>query len=84
MQEGDKLKKIDMGRLYSTHVRMRNAYKDLYRKPERKRQLGRPMCRSKDPIKADFKEIFNGDFGLGLFGSGYRAILGMCEHSNEP
>jgi hypothetical protein len=29
-----------MGRSYSTDVRMRNAYKELDRKPERKRQLG--------------------------------------------
>jgi hypothetical protein len=25
-----------------------------------------------------------GGFGLGLFGSGYRAMMGMCELSNEP
>jgi hypothetical protein len=36
---------------------MRNAFKDLDRKPERKRQLGRPMCRRKDAIKTVFKEI---------------------------
>jgi hypothetical protein len=62
---------------------MRSAYKDLYRKPERKRKLGRPVCRWKDDIKADFKEIICGVFVLGLFGSGYRAMMFMCEHSTE-
>jgi hypothetical protein len=84
MQEGDRLEEIDVGRSYSTHVRMRNDYKDLYRNPERKRQHGRPMCRWKDAIKADFKDIILGGFGLSLFGSGYRAMMGMCVHSNEP
>jgi hypothetical protein len=34
-----------MGRSYSIHMRMRNAYKDLDRKPERKRALGELMWR---------------------------------------
>jgi hypothetical protein len=38
-------------------MRMRNAYKDMDRKPERKRPLGRPVCRRKDAVKMDFKEI---------------------------
>jgi hypothetical protein len=63
---------------------MRSAYNDLDRNPERKRQLGRPVCRWKDAIRAHFKEIICGVFALGLFGSGYRAMMDMCEHSNEP
>jgi hypothetical protein len=55
MQESDQFKEIDLGRSYSTHVRMRNAYKNLGRKTERKKPLGRPMCRWKDSIKTDFK-----------------------------
>jgi hypothetical protein len=78
------MQESDMGRSCGTHVRMRNAYKDLYRKPERRRQLGRHVCTWKDAIKANFKEVIWGGFGLGLFGSGNRAMMGMCEHSNEP
>jgi hypothetical protein len=36
---------------------MRNAYKDLDRKPERMRPLGRHMCRWKDSIQTGFEEI---------------------------
>jgi hypothetical protein len=36
---------------------MRNACRDLDRKPERKRPLGRPMYRWKDTVKTDFKEV---------------------------
>jgi hypothetical protein len=34
-----------VGRYYSTHVRMRNSYIDFDRKFERKRPLGRRLCR---------------------------------------
>jgi hypothetical protein len=34
---------------------MRNVYKILVAKPERKRTLGRPMCRWEDIIKSDLK-----------------------------
>jgi hypothetical protein len=40
---------------HAAHVRMRNAYKDLDREPERKRPLGRPMYRWKDTISIDFR-----------------------------
>jgi hypothetical protein len=32
-----------------------NAYKLLVRKPEARRQLGRPMCNREDNVKMDFK-----------------------------
>jgi hypothetical protein len=57
---------------------MRSAYKDLVRTSERGGQLGRPVCRCKDTIKTDFKEI------IWDFGSGYRAMLVLCECNNEP
>jgi hypothetical protein len=43
--ERDELKETDIGMACSTHVSMRNAYRDLDRKPGRKRWLGRPVCR---------------------------------------
>jgi hypothetical protein len=49
----------------------------LGRTSERRGQLGRPVCRLKDNIKTDFKEI------IWDFGSGYRAMMVMCEHINE-
>jgi hypothetical protein len=36
---------------------MRIIYKDLDRTSEREGQLGRPVCRWKDTIKTDYKEI---------------------------
>jgi hypothetical protein len=36
---------------------MRNAYKILVGKPERKRPLGRLRCRLKDNIKMNLREI---------------------------
>jgi hypothetical protein len=53
---------------------VRNAYKFLSRKPERSRLLGRPKCRRKDLER----------FVLCLFAIGYRAMMSMCDHSNEP
>jgi hypothetical protein len=46
-----------MGEAYSRHGEMRNAYKTLVGKPERKRPFGRPRRRWEDNIKADLKEI---------------------------
>jgi hypothetical protein len=45
MQVRDQFKESDIGRSYSTHVRMRNAYKGLDGKPERMRPLGRHLWR---------------------------------------
>jgi hypothetical protein len=36
---------------------MRNAYKNLVGKPERRRQLGRPRGRWEDNIRMDLREI---------------------------
>jgi hypothetical protein len=36
---------------------MRMTYTDFDRTSERRGQLGRPVCRWKDTIKTDFKEI---------------------------
>jgi hypothetical protein len=41
MYERYEFKESDMGRSHSTHVRMRNTYKDLDRRPERMRPLGK-------------------------------------------
>jgi hypothetical protein len=38
-------------------MRMRNAYKDLDRKPERNGPFWRPMCRLKETIRTDCNEI---------------------------
>jgi hypothetical protein len=43
MLERDQFKESDRGRSYSTHVSMRNAYRDWDRKHERMRPLGRFM-----------------------------------------
>jgi hypothetical protein len=38
-------------------VQVRNAYKILVGKPERKRPLGRPTCSWEDNIRMDLREI---------------------------
>jgi hypothetical protein len=53
-------------------VRLRNANKDLERECERKDQL-------EDVCPDGFYRNNLGD----LDGSGYRAMMGMCEDSNE-
>jgi hypothetical protein len=44
-----------MGRAFSDMGEMRNAYKMLVGKPERKSVLGRPRRRWKDNIKMDLR-----------------------------
>jgi hypothetical protein len=39
----------------------RNTYRLLTRKPEGKRQLGRPRCRRVDNIRMDLEEVIWGD-----------------------
>jgi hypothetical protein len=48
----------------------RGVYRFLVGKPEGKRTLGRPRCRSEDNIKMDLKEVrYEGVWtGLGWFG----------------
>jgi hypothetical protein len=60
---------------------VRNVYKDMNRELESKRPLGR-LCRWKGTIKTDFKEMILGGLDR-FFGSGYRDVMGMCEHNNE-
>jgi hypothetical protein len=66
-----------MGRSCNTHVRMRNAYKVLDRKPERMRALGRHLWRW------IFLRYSFGGFGL-VFVSECKVTMVMYEHSNEP
>jgi hypothetical protein len=37
----------------------------------------------RDTVKTFYRNNL-GEFGPGLFGSGYRAMMVMCEHINEP
>jgi hypothetical protein len=62
---------------------MRIISKDLDRTSEKGEQLERPVCRCKDTIKADFKEIIWERLEW-VFGSGCRAMMVMCEHIIEP
>jgi hypothetical protein len=63
---------------------MRNAYRTLIGKSERKRPLRRPRCMRKDDIK--MYHVINrvGGFGLDKSGSGQGPMAGFCEHANEP
>jgi hypothetical protein len=51
------MKEDEMGRTYSMHGEMRNAYKILVGKSEGKGPLRRPRCRWEDNIKMNCKEI---------------------------
>ena len=55
----------------------------LVRKPEGKRQLGRPKCRWEDNIKMDLREVGCGRYGLDRVGSGQGQVMGTCECGNE-
>jgi hypothetical protein len=60
-----------------------NAYKLLVRKPEGKRPLGRPRCRTVDNLKMDLGEIELGVLtGLVWFRIG--TSVELCECGNEP
>jgi len=60
---------------------MRNAYKILVRKPERKRPHERPRCKWDDNIRMDLKEIgwkvWTGCIWLRI-GTGGRLLWGLC------
>jgi hypothetical protein len=47
-----------MGGAYNMHEQMRNAYKILVVKPERKRPRGRPRRIWVDNIRTDLREIW--------------------------
>jgi hypothetical protein len=62
---------------------MKNAYQLLVRKPECKRPLGRPGYRWESNIRMDVREI--GWKGVDwMLCSGQGAVVGFCEHGNEP
>jgi hypothetical protein len=61
---------------------MRNGYKILVRKRERKRELGRQRHRWEDIIKTDIKEVGH-RHGLGSNGSGYSPVVGSWEYCSE-
>jgi hypothetical protein len=52
-----RVKKDDMGRIFSTNGEKRNAYRILVGKPEGKRPLGRPRRRWEDNKRMDLNEI---------------------------
>jgi hypothetical protein len=60
---------------------IRNAYRVLVGKPERKRTLGRPRSRLEDNIKMNLREI-----GQDVVDWTERQgrVAGCCEHGNEP
>jgi hypothetical protein len=58
---------------------MRNAYKLLVRKPERKRLVGIPRRRWKNNIKMDLQDIIL-ECGLDSDGSGSGPVAFSCEY----
>jgi len=54
---GDKIEKNEMGGACSTYGERRIVYKDLVRKPEGKRPLGRPRCRWEGNIQMNLQEV---------------------------
>jgi hypothetical protein len=62
----------------------RGVYRVLVGRPEGKRSLGRPRCRSEDNIKMDLTEIGIDGEKLDSAGSGSGPVAGLCEHGNEP
>jgi len=59
--------------------KMRNEYKILVRKPEKKRPLGQPRHRWDDNMKMDLGEI-----GWKVWTGFIWLKIGPCEHGNEP
>jgi hypothetical protein len=58
---------------------IRNVYKSMVGKPEKKRPVGRPRCRWEDTIT---EAVW--DCGLDSSGSGDRPAAGCCENGKEP
>ena len=57
--------------------KVRGVFRNLVRKPEGKRPLGRPRCRWEDNIKMDLQEV-------GFGGKNWIELAGTCECGNEP
>jgi hypothetical protein len=55
----------------------------FFGKLEGKRPLGRPRRRCEDNIRMYLRETALG-CGLNASGSGYRSVVGPCEHGNKP
>jgi hypothetical protein len=67
----NKVKKDEMGGVYSTNGEKRNACRILVGKTAGKRPLGRPRRRWVDNIKIDLRELgWDGVIGLDCYGSG--------------
>jgi hypothetical protein len=62
---------------------MRDAYKILAGKPERRRPLGRSRHRWEDNIKMDLKIIMMRGCELDSNGSGQGQMADSCEYGNE-
>jgi len=62
---------------------MRNAYRILDGKPERKKTLTHSTCRWENNIKTNLKET-GWESGLDSSGLGQEPLVGSCEHSPEP
>ena len=54
------------------------------RKPEGKRQPGRPRRKWEDNIKMELQEVGCWGYGLGRAGSGKGQVAGTCDCGNEP
>jgi hypothetical protein len=66
---------------------MRNAYRILVEKPERKRQFRRPRLRWEDNIEVDFKETDNTDVDwiyLSLCKNQLRALVNTVINIRVP
>jgi hypothetical protein len=61
----------------------RNVYKNLLRKPKRKRPLGRQGLRWKDGFRMDLGVSGWGDV-VYLVRSGYEPVQGYCKCGDEP
>jgi hypothetical protein len=59
---------------WAGHVALKDERRGIYRilvgKPEGKRTLGRPRCRSEDNMQMDIQEVGCGVYGLDSAGSG--------------
>jgi hypothetical protein len=62
---------------------MINAYKLLVGNPEERKALGRPTCKWEDNIQIDLKRNRMCGYRLDSTGSGWRSVMGSCEHGNE-
>jgi hypothetical protein len=69
-----------MGGACSTHVRDEKCIQNYVRKPEGKRPLGSHMCRYKDNIRTDLKEMD----GKVWTGWEQESVVESCEDGNEP